>query len=140
MVISALEKEILATNKLVSATEKLSKPLQINIGHWRSDHSHFKNYLNHDKGDIDHWRSDHSHFKSYLSHYKGDIGHKQTGVSHWKKLSKPLESDLGLLKSYHSHFKSFSAPTKVILTSNNLMSAPKKVISVTSKVNWWKLL
>ena len=52
-----------------------------------------------------------------------------------KKLSKPLQGDFGLLKSDHSHFKSFSAATKVILATNNLMSAPKKVISVTTKVN-----
>ena len=28
--------------------------------------------------------SDHSHFRSYLSHYKGDLGHKQTDVSQFK--------------------------------------------------------
>ena len=49
-------------------------------------------------------------------------------VSATEKLSKPLQSDIG-------HFKSFSAATKVILATNNLMSAPKTVISVTEKVN-----
>ena len=44
-VISAIRKLILTSNKLVWATEKISKPEQSDFGHWRSDHSHFKNYL-----------------------------------------------------------------------------------------------
>ena len=50
-----------------------------------------------------------------------------------KKISKPLQSDLW--RSDHSHFNSFSTATKVILATNNLMSAPEKMISVTAEVN-----
>ena len=39
----------------ISVRPRFSKPLQNDIGHWRSDHSHIKNYLNHYKSDLDHW-------------------------------------------------------------------------------------
>ena len=57
-VISATTKVILATNKMATGVSHwkryLNQYLQCNLGHRRSDHSHFKNYLNHYKSDLDH--------------------------------------------------------------------------------------
>ena len=50
-------------------------------------------------------RCDHSHVRSYLSHYKGDLGHLQTGVSQFK--------------GYPSHYK-------VILATEELITATFK--------------
>ena len=53
-VISAPTKVILVTDEMITATEKSSRQCNSYLGGWRSDHSHFRSYLSHYKGDLGH--------------------------------------------------------------------------------------
>ena len=95
--------------------KKLSKLLQSDLGHRRSNHIHFKNYLIRFQNDHDHRRSNYNHFESYLSHHKVILTTEE-------KITVTL--------------KVFSATTKVILASKELITVTLQIMSATAKWSW----
>ena len=71
-------------------------------------------YKYHYKYDIGHWRNDHSYFKSYSGHYKGDFGQMKQWPQFEKVISISMKVILATeaaitatLKSYLSYFLKF---------------------------------
>ena len=61
-------------------------------------------------------------------------------ISATTKVILATKNDLGHWKSDHNHLKSYLGRCKNDINTTNLMSAPKNVISITTKVIFTKII